>query len=231
MIKCLIVEDEIAGQVILKQKLKEFFPQCIIENTIDNKEEALDFLSKNEIHLAFLDVEIKGGTGIEILQSIDTNKIETIFITAYKKYAIEALNNKASFYLLKPISNAPFKKGMNEVIEKIVNKRLSSTILVPHNKIHIPIAIKDIIYIKSEGAYSIIHIQNDHFMTSKSLSYYEDFLPKSVFIRTHNSFLVNDKHIVAVEKGRNGLLTMKNGDKVPVSQRRINDFLEHLKSV
>lgn len=225
MIKCLIVEDEIAGQTILSKKLNNFYPGCRIEAVIDNKEDALSYLLDHDIDLLFLDVQIKGGTGIEIIESLKQFDFETIFITAYKEYAIEALNNNASYYLLKPIHDKDFQKGMDIVLERIRNKRVVSTILVSHKNSQIPISVEDIFYFKSEGAYSYIHTRDEHFLSSKSIGYYEQLLSKTSFIRTHHSYLVNIKQIDRFLKGRSGTLVMSNGDEVPVAQRRINELM------
>lgn len=230
MINCLIVEDEIAGQTILSKKINTFFPECNIVTIIDNKDEAIEFLKKNTVDLVFLDVQLKGGTGLDVLTHSANVSFETIFITAYKEYAIEALNNNASYYLLKPIHDAEFKKGMEVVLDRIKQKKTISTILVPRKNSQIPINVKDILYFKSEGAYSHIRIKNDNFLSSKNIGYYEQLLPKTMFIRTHHSYLVNNEQIIRLVKGRSGMLIMSNGDEIPVAQRRINDLLTFLQA-
>lgn len=225
MIKCLIVEDEIAGQTILIKKLAAFYPECSIEGIYDNKEDALDHIHNKEIDLLFLDVQIKGGTGIEIIESLNDPGFETIFITAYKEYAMEALNNNASYYLLKPIHDREFKKGMDLVLERINRKKIISTILVSHKNMQIPINIAQILYLKSEGAYAHIITKNEHYLSSKSIGHYEQLLAQSGFIRSHHSFLVNSKHAVKVVKGRSGILVLSNGDEIPISQRKLNDVM------
>lgn len=225
MIKCLIVEDEIAGQTILAKKLAAFYPECSIEGIYDNKPDAFEHILSKEIDLLFLDVQIKGGTGIEIIESLKDPGFETIFITAYKEYAMEALNNNASYYLLKPIHDREFKKGMDLVLERIKRKKIISTILVSHKNMQVPLNISQILYLKSEGAYSHIITKNEHYLSSKSIGHYEQLLAQSGFLRSHNSFLVNAKHITRLVKGRSGTLILSNGDEIPVSQRKLNDFM------
>lgn len=224
-INCLIVEDEIAGQTILTKKLNTFFPECRINAIIDSKDGAIEYLKNNDVDLVFLDVHLKQGTGLEVLMSSEIN-FETVFITAHRDYAIDAINNGASYYLLKPIQDAEFKKGMDLVLERIKQKKSVSTILVTHKSAQIPIRVKDIFYFRSEGSYSHIYTENEQFLSSKSIGHYEQLLSTSMFIRTHHSFLVNIMHINRLLKGRNGVLIMNNGDEVPVSQRRINDLME-----
>lgn len=223
MINCIIVEDEIAGQTILSKKLNAFFPECRISAIIESKDRAIEYLKNNTVDLVFLDVHLKGGTGLDVLMSSEVN-FETIFITAHREYAIEAINNGASYYLLKPIQDTEFKKGLHIVLERIRQKRTVPTILVSHKNAQVPINAKDILYFRSEGSYSHIYTENEQFLSSKSIGYYEELLPE-MFIRTHHSYLVNNQHISRLVKGRSGILVMTNGDEIPVAQRRLNEFL------
>ena len=141
------------------------------------------------------------------------------------KDAMEALNNNASYYLLKPIHDREFKKGMDLVLERIKRKKIISTILVSHKNMQVPLNISQILYLKSEGAYSHIITKNEHYLSSKSIGHYEQLLTQSGFLRSHNSFLVNAKHITRLVKGRSGTLILSNGDEIPVSQRKLNDFM------
>lgn len=231
MIKCIIVEDEIAGQVLLKKKLNEFYPKVKVEGVFDNKNDTLNFLKENkDIDLIFLDIEIVGENSINILESIDTSKIETCIITAYQQYAVEALNNNASFYILKPIHDTLFRQGMDQILSRISERREDATILVTQNRITIRLKVKEILYIESEGAYSNIYTINQRFVTSKNLAYYEATLPTSKFYRVHNSFLINLNHIEGIEKeGRTGVINLTNDTEIPISQRKMSKFFELLK--
>lgn len=224
MINCLIVEDEIAGQTILSKKINTFFPECKVNAIIESKDEAIRYLKNNTVDLVFLDVHLKGGTGLEVLMTSEIN-FETVFITAHREYAIEALNSGASYYLLKPIQDSEFKKGLEIILERIKHKKTVSTILVSDKNAQIPIKVDDILYFKSEGAYSHIYTEAGQFLSSKSIGYYEQQLLSEMFIRTHHSYLVNNKKISRLVKGRSGRLIMSNGDEIPVAQRRLNEFL------
>lgn len=229
-INCIIVEDEIAGQTILSKKLNTFFPDCQINAILESKDKAIDYLYNNTVDLVFLDVHLKGGTGLDVLKNSEIN-FETIFITAHQNYAIDAINNGASYYLLKPIQDLDFKRGMSIILERIKNKKAPSTILVSHKNIQIPIDIKDIIYLKSEGAYSHIITKDEQFLTSKNIGHYEQLVAGIGFVRTHHSYLVNTKCISKLLKGRNGTLIMNNTDEVPVSQRKMNDLITLLNTL
>ena len=229
MINCVIVEDEFAGQQMLTHKLKTLFPECEILAIIDNKVEAVKFLNSNKsIDLVFLDVQIKGGTGIDVLESIEEKNFEAIFVTAYDRYAIDALNASASYYLLKPIRDDEFKKGMSIVLSKINKSNTSNTILIPYKGSYNAIKFEDIIYFESDGAYTNVVTKEERILSSKNLGYYEKSLPKDQFKRSHHSYIVNVKHLQLLIKSRTGTLRMINGIEIPISQRRMQEFMQFL---
>lgn len=227
MIKCLIVEDEFAAQQLLLKKLSLFYPQVEVVAVINNKNEAIAFIDRNELDLVFLDVQIKGGTGLEVLQSVANRNFEPVFITAYDKYAIEALNENASYYLMKPIRNSEFQKGMTVVLNRINAKTESAFMLVPNKGVQLSIKTDDIIYLESDGAYTYVVTGTERYVSSKNLGYYEKTLGGTGFVRSHHSFIVNLSKVQAFKKGRSGVLIMKNDVEIPISQRRMNDFRDY----
>lgn len=221
MIKCIIVEDEIAGQLILKKKLQINFPEINVLCVVDNVNEAVLQIDNEKPDLVFMDVQIKGGTGFDVLERLEYLNFETIFITAYDNYAIEAINKNASYYLLKPLSNDEFIIGVEKILERIKQKNGLPFILVPSKGIQIPLSLDDVYFLESSGAYTNINSETEKFVSSRNLGYYEKTLPPKQFIRTHHSFLVNIHKVEKIIKGRSGTLIMKNGVEIPISQRRI----------
>ncbi|WP_430406196.1 LytR/AlgR family response regulator transcription factor [Fluviicola sp.] len=229
MINCVIVEDEIAGQQILLNKLKTHFPECEVLAIIDNKVEAIQFINANpSIDLVFLDVQIKGGTGIDVLSSIENKTFEAIFVTAFDQYAIDALNASASYYLLKPIRDETFKKGVSLVLSKINKSSVSNTLLIPYKGSYNSIKYDDIIYFESDGAYTNVITKHERILSSKNLGYYEKILPKEQFKRSHHSYVVNVKHMELLIKSRTGILRMITGKEIPIAQRRMQEFMHFL---
>lgn len=227
MIHCVIVEDDILSQQILLQKLKFHYPQCEVLQVIDNKSEAINYLQSNAgIDLVFLDVQINGGTGLDVLAACENKNFEAIFVTAYDQYAIEALNHAASYYLLKPIRTEDFKRGMDVILAKINKSSTSNTILVPYKGSYTALKYDDIIYFESDGAYTNIVTKDDKIVSSKNLGHYEKLLPKEQFKRSHHSYVVNLKHMQLLTKGRTGTIKMANGTEIPVAQRRMQEFMQ-----
>ena len=103
-LKAIIVEDEETSRDILKNYLKKYCPNVEILGEAENVDEALILIRNNDLDLVFLDVEMPYGNAFDLLDKVGDIDFETIFVTAYNHYAIEALNAHASYYLMKPIS-------------------------------------------------------------------------------------------------------------------------------
>lgn len=227
MINCVIVEDEPISQQVLLQKLKFHYPQCEVLKVFDNKDDAINYLqTADTIDLVFLDVQINGGTGLDVLAACENKTFEAIFVTAHDSYAIEALNHAASYYLLKPIRTEDFKRGMDVILAKINKSSTSNTILVPYKGSYTAIKYDDIIYFESDGAYTNIITKDDKITSSKNLGHYEKSLPKEQFKRSHHSYILNLKHMQLLTKGRTGTIKMVNGTEIPVAQRRMQEFMQ-----
>lgn len=227
MINCVIVEDEPISQQVLLQKLKFHYPQCEVLKVFDNKDEAISYLNTaDNIDLVFLDGQIHGGTGLDVLAACEGRSFEAVFVTAYDKYAIDALNASASYYLLKPIRTEEFKRGIDFILAKINKSSISNTILVPYKGSYTALKYDDIIYFESDGAYTNIITKDDKMVSSKNLGHYEKLLPKEKFKRSHHSYILNLKHMQHLTKGRTGTIKMVNGAEIPVAQRRMQEFMQ-----
>jgi two-component system LytT family response regulator len=228
MIKCVIVEDELTGQALLADKLKRLFPEITVKCIIDNKQEAVTYLNHNVVDIVFLDNRLKGGFGLDVIQQMEHPDFEVIFATAYSQYAVEALNNGAIFYLLKPFSDADFSEAVEKAIRKTNEKKNQLSIGVGTENI---IKLDDIMYIESEGSYSVFTLLNKStMMASKNLGYFENRLPTDTFFRIHHSFIVNIKHVIKVKNGPSPQLVLADGITcLPVSQRKAKAVFEQLK--
>ncbi|HHB52057.1 MAG TPA: response regulator, partial [Saprospiraceae bacterium] len=143
-LQSIIVEDEKTSRDILKKYLHKYCPNVQIVGEAENIKQALLLIRQNELDLVFLDVEMPYGNAFDLLEQVGDRSFETIFVTAYNQYAIDALNEHAAYYLLKPISIDELIKAVDFVTEiKAKERQLSQEILQPkitnHNtKISIP---------------------------------------------------------------------------------------------
>ena len=113
----IIVEDEAKSRDILRNYLAKYCPNVSVLGEAANVDEALILIRNHELDLVFLDVEMPYGNAFDLLDKVGDRSFETVFVTAYDHYAIEALNAHASYYLMKPISIDDLIKAVDYVVE------------------------------------------------------------------------------------------------------------------
>jgi len=237
----IIVEDEETSREILKNYLKKYCPNVLIVGEASNVDEALVLIRNNSLDLVFLDVEMPYGNAFDLLEKVGDINFETVFVTAYNQYAMDALNAHASYYLMKPISIDELIKAVDYVTEiKTKEDALQDQVLVPKTnsvsgKITIPqlngfevINISDILYCKADDNYTEIHLNtNKKKIVSKTLKYFEDILIDGSFARVHKSYLVNVNEVVKYVKGKGGSVVLSNGKEIMVSASRKSALLSY----
>ncbi len=242
-LNAIIVEDEETSREILRNYLKKYCPNVHILGEASNVDEALVLIRSNELDLVFLDVEMPYGNAFDLLDKVGDIDFETVFVTAYNHYAMDALNAHASYYLMKPISIDELIKAVDYVTEiKTKEDALQDQILVPktnavNGKITIPlqdgfevINTSDILYCKADDNYTEIFLNtNKKKLVSKTLKYFEDALNDTGFARVHKSYLVNVNEIVKYVKGKGGSVILSNGKEIMVSSAKKAELLSYFK--
>ena len=131
-LRTIIVEDEETSREILKKYLLKYCPKVEIVGEAANVDEALVLIRNHELDLVFLDVEMPYGNAFDLLDKVGDRTFETVFVTAYNHYAIDALNAHASYYLLKPIDIDKLIDAVDYVHEiKAKENSLQNTVLKP----------------------------------------------------------------------------------------------------
>ncbi|MCH2034580.1 MAG: LytTR family DNA-binding domain-containing protein [Tenacibaculum sp.] len=241
-LKTIIVEDEQISRDILRNYVGKYCPNLELVGEASNIQEAYELIQKHELDLVFLDVEMPFGNGFDLLEKVENRTFETIFVTAYDHYAIEALNNQATYYLLKPISIDELIKSVGLVTEiKEKENQLQNSILQPKTptitgKITIPlqdgfevINVEEIVYCKADDNYTEIHLANSKKVVSKTLKHFEEVLKEYPFARIHKSFLVNINEITKYKKGKGGSVELTNGKEILVSASKKGNLLAFFK--
>lgn len=229
MIRCLIVEDEKSSQELLLSRINKAFPEITVVGAMASVGEAVDFLKRNRVEILFLDNQIKGGMGLDILAQVPScADSEVIFTTAYSEYAVEALNAGATHYLLKPYSEKEFEQAVHKAFSRIHLKKGSLVIGQQGSKRIL--SLDSLIYIKSEGAYTLFIMQDGSQETSsRNLGFFERRLPGERFFRIHHSYIVNLNFVAELERGESPNILLTDGEtRLPVSQRRAKAFFERI---
>jgi len=199
--KCLVVDDEPLALDIIENYISKI-PELELAKTCNNAIEALETLRNEDIAILFLDIQMPEITGLEFLRSLKNPPV-VIFTTAYSEYAVDGFDLDAVDYLLKPISFDRFLKATNKAINALVESTRkeqvnSDHIFVKADKKMVKIMLKDILYIEGLKDYVMIFTSEKRTITLQTMKNLEQWLPKSMFIRIHRSFIISIEKVQSV---------------------------------
>ncbi len=232
---CLIVEDEILAQDLLKNYLSKI-PGIELIGTCQTAMEALSFIKNENVDILLLDIQMPDLTGIELLRAIKQPPL-TILITAYSEYALEGYELNVVDYLLKPVKFDRFFQAIAKVLERLNQKTPQKDAAIPDTDTAadyifvksdykaIKVKFDEILYIEGMQKYVKFKCKDTQITTLLSLTKLEDILPTKDFLRIQKSFIANLNHIVGIEGNR---LVMSNTDKIPMSKSIKSHLIELL---
>ena len=248
MIRAIIIDDEPlaieALEIILKKKCRDDV-QVIATSNSPKLGKAL--IEEHQPDLVFLDIEMPGMSGIDLVRSFSNPTFHVVFITAFDAYAIEALRLSAIDYLLKPVEaddiinvvakiKSAIRRNENLLGTQIQNleKLLTQNNVSSESRVGIAMAdkivfvnIPDILYCEASGVYTNIYLNNGKkIVASKPLGDFESQLTSHKFFRIHHSTLINLNCIKEFQRFNGGYVVMQNDAKLEVSHRKRKDFLD-----
>ncbi|MDB5228665.1 MAG: two component transcriptional regulator, LytTR family [Bacteroidota bacterium] len=246
-IKAIIVDDEKNNRIALLKLIEKFCPQVRVVAECDSVDAAIAVVEQGSPDVVFLDVEMPGKNGFDLLAHYDYQcPFEVIFTTAYSQYAVKAFRFSALDYLLKPVDPEELVRAVHrlsvkkseetknrqfELLEqKIGNKELGKKQLAISTLEGIYFAsLDEIIHVDADSSYTkIFLISGDMIMSSKPLKYFEELLEDYDFVRVHQSHIINLKHIRRYVRGDGGQVIMVNGAEIEVSRRKKDDLLDKI---
>jgi two-component system LytT family response regulator len=244
MLKAIIVDDEKISREILNDYLNKYCTDVSVLALAESAAQGIEFIKKHKPDVVFLDVEMPKGNGFDLLEQLDEINFETVFVTAFDNYAIQALNYSAAYYILKPVSI----DELIAAVEKIKTQRqknlpaLQTRILLENihasgaqqQKIVLPlqdgfevVSIADIVHCEAHDNFTDFYfVSKQKMMICRTLKFYEELLKDSGFLRVHKSHLVNLNHVVKYTRGKGGQLTMSNNAVIDVSPNKKDDLME-----
>ncbi len=205
---CIIVDDNKLARTALKLLIGQV-KFLDLKEECSNPLDAFNYLQKEDVDLVFLDVEMPGMTGIELIKNLEKRPI-IILITAKKNYAIEAFELNVADYIVKPVTLSRFMLAVSRAKELFesndhkleIHEKEKDYIFVRSNSVLTKIQTKDIIYIQALGDYiNIFTTDNKRHTVHITLRGIEEKLPPSKFYRLHRSYMVALDHIDGVEEG------------------------------
>lgn len=208
MITYLIIDDEHVAHDIIRGYC-DLLPNMKLVQNCYNGLEAFEFISRNEVDLIFLDLNMPKLKGFDFLKSLK-NPPKVIVTTAYEEFALEGYELNISDYLLKPFSFERFLKAINKTFigntrsnfEKTEGKSISERIFLKSKKKYTQIEIDDLLFIEASGNYTKVVTKNNSITIREKLSDVMGFLPNEAFLQVHKSFVVAHKQIKSIEGNR-----------------------------
>jgi two-component system LytT family response regulator len=248
MIKVAIIDDDPDMTNTNSSLLKKYFPEIEIVGLADSVSTGISLIKDRSPQLVLLDIELKDGTGFDILQQIKNCSFQVIFITAFNQFGIKAIKFSAIDYILKPVNEYEFKKSIENALSTIESSEIEKQIetffshyekkaqikkivLKTLDFLHI-IDISDIIYCKSDNSYTTFFLNSgEEILVSKSIKEYNEILSDYHFFKPHQSFLVNLNYVKRIDKSTGGFLILKSGSEIAISSRRKPSLIKMLENL
>ncbi len=240
--KAIIIDDEKRARQLLRAMLADYCPEVEITEDCDDLPNGVKAIKKHAPKLVFLDIEMPGHSGLELLDFFNEEEInfDIIFTTAYNQYAVQAFKMSAVDYLLKPISPQQLKEAVERAKKKQEKETLSYKLL-KHQlsndsslKLAVPqlngikfIEFNELLYLKGDRAYTEIYYRNaPMLLASRNLKYFEDALENaSQFFRCHKSYVVNINAITEYIKSDGGYLLVEGNHQISLSPEKVDELL------
>jgi two-component system, LytTR family, response regulator len=247
MPKIIIIDDEPRWRKTLASVLEEF-PDVEIVAECDSADAGIKAIQQHHPELVFLDVEMPGKTGLEMVAEIQHIDFDIIFTTAHDKYSLAAIKASALDYLLKPAT----AKDVSAALERFRKKKSKEdivnqvSVLMQHqqrpsadNKIALStvsglefVPISKVVRLEAEINYTTFHLSDKKKITvAKTIKEFEDILEPYNLVRVYKSHVINLSFVKRYIKGDGGTIVLEDGTEIPVSSQRKEELLRRLKTI
>ncbi len=236
--KALIVDDERLARTELRRLLNPFKDITVVGEAV-NAEDALSKITELNPDLIFLDIQMPGKNGFEMLEELDSVPT-VVFTTAYDEYALKAFEYNAMDYLLKPIEPKRLEDTVKRLLEKNKKEKIEaddSPILTENDQVFVKdgdrcwfVKLSTVRLFESEGNYVRLYFEDNKPLILRTLNYLDERLDNKAFFRANRKHIVNLKWIENIEPWLNGglLVKLKGGNKIEVSRRQAIKFKDML---
>jgi two-component system LytT family response regulator len=248
MFKVIIADDVQDIRESLEKMLGAYCPDAQVVASTESVASAVAAIKMHSPDVVLLDVEMKDGTGFDVLKQFPSARFKVIFVTAYQQYSLEAFRFSALDYLLKPVDPELLIQAVNKAADVIDREKLvlkidsflhnmqetskgpKKIVLRTIDNIYV-VTVNEIVYCEADQSYTTFHLQDkSRIVVTRSLSEFDEMLTPYLFVRIHQSYLVNITFIKRFNKTDNTLL-LSDGAALPVSVRKKDQLLQLLASL
>lgn len=240
-LRALIIDDEENARDNLQYLIQRHCTAITVIAEAHKIDAAIEKIKQFQPDLVFLDIEMPQKNGFELFKHFEKLNFHIVFVTAYNHYAVKAFEVSAVDYLLKPIDVQRLKEAEQKLLKQtqlnqnfqILKDNLETPepkhITIPYKTDSAVVKIKDIIHIQANRAYSKISVFNSDKQTkteytyAKKLVYFEENLPKQLFVRVHRSWVINFNFITSYSR-KDNLITLINKQQIPISKSYKENF-------
>lgn len=237
--KAIVIDDDAYTREQMWHLINTFFPEIKLLQLCENARQGLSAINSDSPEIVFLDIEMPGMSGFEMLEQLKDINFEIIFITSFNQYAIKAIRFSALDYLLKPITEDELRTALERYKAKVNSadargrvKNFIRNMKSEHQKdFKLAIATTegtffldtdDIVRCEGDINYTKFHmLKEKKIISSRTLKEFEELLADHHFIRVHKSHLVNKKHVRSITGDHR--LQMKDGSVVDISKRKFSE--------
>ncbi len=242
-LRVLIVDDEADARDNLRLMLAEYCPEVEIVGQAGSAAEARQRIQELQPNGLFLDIKMPGEDGFSLLASVAELDLPVVFTTAYDEYALQAFKQNALDYLEKPIDPDDLQRAVRKMhkmtdelgsgqpsaiaaLMKDPASPLSSRVAIPGRDGLVLLKHTDILYLEANDSYTTIHLlDGKRSVSSKHIRVFENNLDPKTFFRVHKSYIINLEHLKGFNRAEGNMAVLDNGTLIPVSRRRLPDFL------
>jgi two-component system, LytTR family, response regulator len=237
--RAVIIDDEEDSRSNTRSMLTNYCPEIEVVGEAANGPEGKLRIQELKPHVVFLDINMPGMTGFQMLEGIYDRDFCVIFLTAYSEHGINAVKAGATDYLLKPLMLSELQSAVRKVMLHYDGKATNgqkqendkNLVLINHSKGFTLVDYKDIVWLEASDNYTNLFLNGaKKIVASKTLKEFEAILPDSEFFRIHRSALINVSYVKEYSNHEGGEVILSDGTHVQVSKARIQEFAEYIRN-
>ncbi|MDO9000903.1 MAG: LytTR family DNA-binding domain-containing protein [Bacteroidota bacterium] len=235
-----IIDDEEDSRSNTRSMLQNYCPEIEVVGEAASGPEGKIKIQELKPHVVFLDINMPGMNGFQMLEGIYDRDFCVVFLTAYSEHGITAVKAGATDYLLKPLMLSELQGAIRKVVQHYESKPAvvsgktetdKNIVLISHSKGFTLVDFKDIVWLEASDNYTNLFLNGQKkIVASKTLKEFEAILPTNDFFRIHRSALINVNYVKEYSNNEGGEVILSEGTHVQVSKARIQEFSEFIKT-